>query len=148
MTLLSEAKNLPDAAPNGERGPDGRFVPGNAASVTHGLRRANGPLPDTAEVRAALAERAATIVSDLGGTDGLSSVALGMIDRHARMEMVAEYLHARLEAEGPLTGKGKTRAALSAWLQIVDRLHRSALALGLERRAKRVPTLAEVINAG
>jgi hypothetical protein len=41
------------------------------------------------------------------------------------------------------TGKGNTRAKSTLWLQVVDRLQKSATTLGLERLAKRVPTPTE-----
>lgn len=101
-------------------------------------------LPEQAEARAALAERVAAVVADLGGMDGLSTVAAGLVERHARLELVSDYLFERLERLGPLTAKGRTRAALSAWLSVVDRLHRSALALGMERRAKPINPIEAV----
>jgi hypothetical protein len=41
-----------------------------------------------------------------------------------------------LQRHGALTPKGHRRAALDAWLQVVDRLHRSSASLGLERRSR------------
>ena len=68
----------------------------------------------------------------------LSAVATGLAERHAKLELVADYLFDRIAKFGPLTGKGYTRAALTNWLAVVDRLHRSAMAIGLERRIKRL----------
>jgi len=95
-----------------------------------------GVMPEQAEARAALAERVAGIVADLGGPEALSALAIGQVGRHAKLELVDGYLWENLQRHGPLTGKGRTRAVLSAWLQVVDRLQRSAAMLGLARRSR------------
>ncbi|MEO8677425.1 MAG: hypothetical protein ABI665_00170 [Vicinamibacterales bacterium] len=135
----------PTSAPSG----DGRFQPGNRAALRHGARSARvaaGLMPEQAEAAAALGARVAAIVADLGGPEGLSALAVGQAERHARLELVDEYLWRNLEANGVLTGKGRQRAALTAWLAVIDRLQKSAMALGLERRARRVQTLGEIMS--
>jgi hypothetical protein len=104
-------------------------------------------LPEQAEARAALQERVDSILVDLGGGEGLSRVAIGLVERHARLELVADYLFENVQRLGPLTGKGNTRAALTNWLQVVDRLHRSATTLGLERRSKPINPIDAVRQA-
>lgn len=126
-----------------------RFQPGNTCAWKDGSRSKRTlslELPEQAEARAALGERVETIARDLGGRESLSQVAVGMVERHAKLELVADYLFSNIQRLGPLTGKGHTRAALTNWLQVVDRLQRSAVTLGLERRSKRVPSLAEVMS--
>jgi hypothetical protein len=111
------------------------------APILHGGRSkrvAALALPEQAEARAALQNRVAGILGDLGGIQAVSTVALGLVERHARLELVADYLYDRLVKLGPLTAKGNTRSALSNWLQLVDRLHRSAVTLGLERKQRRL----------
>ena len=103
-------------------------------------------MPEQAEAAAALRERVTAIVSDLGGLETLSSLAVGEVERHAKLELVAGFLWDRLQHLGPLTAKGKTRAALTAWLQVHDRLARSAGVLGLDRRQKRIPTVGELLT--
>jgi hypothetical protein len=118
-----------------------QWRPSPGAPIRHGARSgrvANLELPEQAEARAALADRVQAILVDLGGPAGLSTVATGLAERHAKLELVSEYLFDRLQRFGPLTGKGYTRAALTGWLAVVDRLHRSAVTLGLERRSKSV----------
>lgn len=100
--------------------------------------------PEQADARAALAERTSAIVADLGGHEALTALAAGMVERHARLELVADYLFENVQRLGPLTGKGRTRAALTAWLAVVDRLQKSAMALGLERKSKPVNPLDAV----
>ena len=114
------------------------FQPGNTLAQRHGASprwvRAASLMP--AEAQEALAERVSVIVEALGGRDALSPIAVGLVERHARLEMVDDYLFENLRQYGVLTPKGHRRAALSAWLQVVDRLSRSAVTLGLERRQK------------
>jgi hypothetical protein len=130
----------------------GWFKPNNpggpGAPLVHGGRSkrvAAGLMPEQAEGRAALTERVAAIVADLGGSEALTALASGMVERHARLVLVDDFLFANLQRLGPLTGKGRTRAALTAWLAVVDRLQKSAMALGLERKARKIPSLAEVM---
>ena len=134
-----------EAAPSEETPASRRINPGwfrqgePGPGLRHGGRSARvaaGLMPEQAEARAALEERQASIAASLGGPETLSPLALGHIDRHTRLEMVETYLFENVQRHGPLTGKGRTRAALSAWLQVVDRLQKSAMALGLERRQK------------
>lgn len=136
------AREMPDAASVAEPapgppqpatlGPAGKSggQPGNANAMKSGARSARP------EAVAALNARVDEILNDLGGPDALSALARGQAERHARLEMVDEYLWSNLQQHGPLTGKGRTRAALTAWLAVVDRLQKSATALGLERRTK------------
>lgn len=121
----------------------GRFQPGNLAAMKTGLRaKTIGAGPGAV---AALQDRVVAITSDLGGED-VSQVAAGVVRRHAQLEAVAETLWADIEARGLLTGKGRQRAALSAYLAVSDRLARSAALLGLSRRQKRVPSVAELLD--
>lgn len=128
----------------------GHWKLGNTASLRHGGRSARvlaGLMPEQAEAKAALEERVAAIVADLGGPEALTAIAAGLAERHARLELVDAYLFENLQRLSPLSAKGRTRAALTAWLAVVDRLQRSAMALGLERRAKRVDPLDAVRRA-
>ena len=141
VPLLSQSEPTQDGPvrPGEQSLNRGQFRPGNMAGFKHGGRSARvqaGLMPEQAEARAALRERVAAIVADLGGTDTLSALAVGQVQRHARLELVDGYLWENLQRHGPLTGKGATRAALTAWLSVVDRLQKSATTLGLSRRSK------------
>ena len=119
------------------RNPDGTFTRGNTASVTHGGRSRQvqrAQLPAQAERRHQLAEKRAAIVDDLGGEAVLSRLQLDLVNRYLELDTVASWLGGNLVAEGPLTAKGRSRAALSAYLTVVDRLQRVSTALGLARR--------------
>lgn len=120
----------------------GAVLGGNTAAMRHGMRSAQaraGLLPEQAEALAALAAKRAEVEQDLGGTEQLSGLARDQVQRYLELSLVADYLGTKLAQEGPLSGKGRTRACLSAYLSVVDRLLRIASTLGLERRAKRVP---------
>ena len=126
---------------------DGRFRPANSAALKHGTRSglvAAARLPEQAGVRSALAEKHAAILADLGGEAQCSQLQLDLLDRYLELDTVASWLGGHLVADGPLTAKGRARAALSAYISVVDRVQRVATALGLDRQQKRV-SLAEYI---
>ena len=70
----------------------------------------------------------------------MSAVALRLVARYLELGVVADFLWANLEAQGPLSGKGRTRAALTAYLGVVDREMKAAEKLGMARRPKPVET--------
>lgn len=111
--------------------------------MKHGLRSTRALPPETPD--SSLQDRVRAIVGDLGGDEAVSAVLLGQVQRHARLELIEAHLWANLEHGGVTTGKGATRAAALLWLQVVDRLQRSAGTLGLERKARKVQTVAEVL---
>jgi hypothetical protein len=125
----------------GGRDGRGRFATGNLAALKHGGRSQQvqrGLLPDQAEALAALAEARSEIEGDLGGVDVLSRLTRDTVARYLELSLVAGYLADRLVTEGPLTGKGRQRAALTAYLGVVDRLSRLAQQLGFEKQVKKV----------
>jgi hypothetical protein len=125
--------------PGSGRLPDGRFAPGNTEALTHGLRSVRvqaGQMAAQKDALDALPERISAIVESLGGADNLSPLAHGEVRRHGKLELIEAFCWQRIETAGPFTTKGTQRACVSLWLQIHDRLARSAQALGLDRRAK------------
>ena len=74
----------------------------------------------------------------LGGEHTLSQLQIDLVDRHLELDVVATWLGGNLLAEERLTAKGRSRAALSAYLTVLDRVHRVSSALGLARRQKAV----------
>jgi len=106
----------------------------------------NALTPEQAEVLATLAERRAQIEQDLGGSETLSVLARDLAGRYLELCVVADYLGGKLVTQGPLTPKGHQRAALTAYLAVVDRLQRIAMALGLERRQKPVESIATIMH--
>ncbi len=127
--------------PSSGRNPDGTFARGNTSSLTHGgrSRQVQGAqLPEQADRRRHLAEKRAAIVADLGGEAALSRLQRDLVDRYVELDTVASWLGGHLVAEGPMTAKGRTRTALSAYVSVIDRVHRVSSALGLTRRPRAV----------
>ena len=147
-------RNVQPDAPAGEclpsgRGPDGRFLPGpgNRWGLKHGGRSqyVRGALmPEQAEALAAIAGKRAAILADLG--DDVSMLKADLVRRYLEADTIAAWLGQNLIEAGLFTSKGRTRAAFSAWLQVVDRVQRLALTLGLERRAKEALTLSAYLQ--
>lgn len=147
---------LPASAPKpphaeyADRFADGTVRPGHPGpALKHGARSvlvAAGALPSQADAVALMQARQAAIVRDLGGDDVISALLGGQVERHVKLELVEATLWANLQAHGTLTGKGATRAAANLWLQVVDRIQKSAAAMGLERRARKVGTVAELLR--
>jgi hypothetical protein len=142
------AQVLPTVEPSEER-PDvgrdesGRFRRGNTAALTHGLRSKQVQHGLLLPPGAALpAERAAAVLADLGD---VSTITRGLVHRYAHLELVAEWLEGNLLAQGALTTKGHRRAAVDAYLGVVDRLARLGSTLGLERRTKPVQSASAII---
>lgn len=133
-----------------DRWADGKLRAGHPGpAFKHGARSVlleAGRLPAQADARAALQARETGIVTDLGGVDAVSAIAAGQVQRHVKLELVEGTLWDNLLAHGMLTGKGKSRAAALLWLQVVDRIQKSAAVLGLERRATNVQSFPELLD--
>ncbi len=127
----------------------GRFTVGNTLSLKHGARSARvkaALLPEQAEALAALAEKRIGIENDRGGVEGMAVIARDMVTRYIELDNVATWLSDNLQRHGALTGKGRQRAALTAYLGIVDRQVRLAQLLGLERKQKPVVSPLDYID--
>jgi hypothetical protein len=75
-------------------------------------------------------------------------VRLELVGRFLQASVIADSLGANIVAHGVTTTKGRTRAAVTTYLQVLDRLHRLATAIGLERRPKPVGSISEFVNRG
>lgn len=130
----------------GQSHPGGRFVVG-----------CPGPRLETAEHSRLVRSGAAT-----GQEDALARARLDLrsecgdvgivkgelADAFVELAAVRNYLGGRLEAEGPLTAKGRTRALLSAYLSVVDRQVRLAGLLGIERKGQQVDLARAYMETG
>jgi hypothetical protein len=149
VTVRPDGESPSSERPEDRRHVNGKFAAGNTAAMTHGAfsRQVRGALlPEQSEALAALDAERRLIEDDLGGAESLSVLTRDLVTRYQELSLVADHLGRKLVTEGPLTTKGHQRAALTAYLSVVDRLHRLAIALGLERKAKRVPSLTEVMR--
>ena len=112
----------------------GRWIAGCMPRVRTGSR--TDRLLEVPELALAHRERTDALVTDLGGIAGLSVSAAALVAELARLQLVTESLGADVLRHGVLTGRGRTRAAVSIYLQVLDRQQKLAQLLGLERRAK------------
>jgi len=82
-------------------------------------------------------EQITAIRADLG--DDISTLKGHTIEQLGTVLVILRFLSESLMAEGPLTAKGRQRAAGSAYNQMLDRYLRIVQLLGLERRQRQVP---------
>jgi hypothetical protein len=126
----------------------GRFAPGHRVSLRDGSQSARSAYELAPAIAEQIAEKERGIVADLGGGDNIATVRRELITRFLQASVIADDLGANIVAHGVLTTKGRTRAAVTTYLQVLDRLHRLATAIGLERRPKPVGSVSEFVNRG
>ena len=139
-------------APNGESQPSGagdrdalgRFLKGNVAAFQHGgfSRQVLDGLTQGDEASEALAQHRQEIEADAGAN--ASRIKHDLIARYVEIVALGNFLAHDLVARGALTARGRSRAALSAYLTVLDRQHRLAVSIGLERRERPVSLLDEL----
>lgn len=112
----------------------------NSNALTTGTR-SEQMLDALAPAKAALV---ADVTRDLGGE--VPTTLKRLIDAHSETTLLRESVFLRMAGE-PVTAKGKCRAMLNAYLQLVDRELRLAQVIGLERREKPVNPLDAVQRA-
>lgn len=123
---------------------DGTFGEGNTGALKHGMTSLQ--LLDHPDIREWHQSRVSAICADLGGLGELSALQVGLVREVARLEVVVAALGDDLLEHGAITGKGATRAATNVWLAGLDRYARLAGQLGLQRRTRRVPSVAEFMQ--
>lgn len=89
-------------------------------------------------VARAMHERLATIGDDLGGLDQMSGIQRSILERFIHTEALAAEVEKAVR-DGEPFDCGK-------YLAITDRVLRLGQTLGLNRKAKRVPSLAELVQ--
>jgi hypothetical protein len=145
VTPLSRQDEPFAEIPASGRDSRGRFLAGHPGpALRHGMRSrlvATGALASP-DLLAELAAQRAELEADQGGADGLSVTRRNLIPRYVELNAILDHLAERLLTEGPITAKGRTRAALSAYLAALDRQVRLAQLLGLERRARGVESMS------
>ena len=114
--------------------------------MTHGGRRLALSGPQHGLQAARRDEIREGLVADLGGESELSTAKRVVVDRLAESVLLAEVFFAYLRQAGPMTERGRTRAVTSAYFSAADRVARLAGQLGLERRARPVPTATEILG--
>jgi hypothetical protein len=86
------------------------------------------------------------LISDLGGIENLSAAKLALIDSAVKTKLILDSIEVWMLKQQSLVS-GKTRGAIPVVLHrnsLVGTLKGLLETLGLERRARKVPTLAEV----
>lgn len=92
-----------------------------------------------AAVEGAKRHLVARVQADAGGREHAAETLLGLVDGYAEARLLRTSLFLRLmDAGGPVTHKGKTRALYSAWCAALDREAKLAQIVGLTRRGKDV----------
>ena len=117
-----------------------RFGPGNTYAMKHGAYRSL----DQPEMLAAIAGKRDELTRDLGGE--LSVIQSDLVTDYARVDVLIESVAANIEVGGVLSAQGRVRAAVKLLLVLLDRRLRIATTLGIERKAKPVVPLAEVLR--
>jgi hypothetical protein len=139
----------PEVQPRAPQPNAGQFVKGNTAALKHGqysTRARQALLPGQEAQLAALTEDRQQLLEDLGGEATVAVTKRDVVRRFCELQVIADTHVSNLVREGVLTGKGRQRAALSAYLNVVDRLNKLAAQLGLERIAKPVPSIDEFLK--
>lgn len=143
--LLERARGALLALHGQGRQANGQAGQGNFFGLKTGLRSAQ--LLDQPDIAAWHREEVAAILTDLGGDEELSALARTTVCEVARLKVILSALGTELLEGGVLTPKGRGRAAMTVYLQVLDRYQRLAASLGLERRQKPVHPLEAVRQA-
>jgi hypothetical protein len=108
-----------------------------------------GKLDRRYKVFRVLAEWRSGLIRDLGGAENLSTQQVAIVDLAARSKLLLDSVDAWLLAQPSLINARKKAVlpVLRERQQLLDSLARILGQLGLERRAKPVPALAEYMEA-
>lgn len=125
---------------------NGHFIPGNTARRLHGVRafETTGRLPDV--LRQTVEEFREAVLSDRGGSAELSTLEAAYVRRLSEAETVARLLAADLAARGLFTPKGRVRNTFQRWTEAVGLWDRLAQRVGVDRRARTVPSLQDYLR--
>ena len=119
-----------------ERTPGGTWAEGNAARRTHGGRALQLHGPQTALEQLRLDTVRAGLMADRGGESELTTAETVEISRAAELSLLAELYWQYLTEHGPMTERGRTRAALTTYLQVCGTLSRTLDKVGRGRRSR------------
>ena len=126
----------------------GHVLVGNQTARKHGVRQfeQHGERVLPPDLRQTTDDFRAAVISDRGGVETLTTIEAGYVRRLAELETVARLLAADLAYRGLFTPKARVRNTYMRWLETLDRWDRFAQRVGVERRAKRVATLQDVLT--
>jgi hypothetical protein len=123
-----------------DRWADGTVRPGNETALKHGARRfeQRGVLP--ADLKVSVDEFREGLISDQGGVEALTTLQAGYVRRLTEIEVLVRLLQNDLVARGAFTQRGRVRNTFTKFLETVDRWDRLAQRVGVDRKARPVPT--------
>jgi hypothetical protein len=124
---------------------NGHFIAGNTARRLHGVRafETTGRIPDV--LRQTVEEFRESVIADRGGPSDLSTLEAAYVRRLSEAETVARLLAADLAARGLFTPKGRVRNTFQRWNEAVVLWDRLAQRVGVDRRARPVPSLRDYL---
>ena len=123
----------------------GCWLTGNEAALIHGGRR----LQTGGETAMNEADRVALrdlVLSDLGGSENVSTVMRELVEDFARAVILRDLIWEHIAVAGPLTKAGRRRAAFDIYMQASQRAERLAARIGTDRVGATVPTITEVLS--
>lgn len=132
----------------------GEITRGNGAPTDTRLERVAGerpwppPLPvSQARFRPAYEALAAGLLTDRGGPEAVTTAELALIETTCECYVTARKLARRLFTRGVTKRGGELQPALASYFTAVNSLRLNLMALGLDRRARRVDSyVAEVME--
>ncbi len=134
---------------------EGAGPPGNRNGMTHGAKALEvllkQSLPLDHPIGRLLAHRRDLYVADLGGVANVSNMEAGLIERLAKLDLYEALLDARLV--NPVSGRSRKLSwsrfhALGLLrVRLTDSYTRTAAALGIKRRERPIPELADLLRA-
>ena len=117
---------------------------GNTGGLVHGARRVELGRETVLDTARRLEIRDA-VFRDLGGRDRVSTTLAELVEDFARAVVLRDLAFDHLAAVGPLS-RGRRRAVVDLYLHASARAERLAVRIGLTRRERRVPSLADYLE--
>jgi len=123
----------------------GSFLPGNAARLRHGQRRAKDRVAFPPDLQQSISEFREQLVSDQGGLHELTAMRGGHVRLQVAAETCVRVAGNELTRQGGISTPGgrlafdRLLAAIQTWVRVADKL-------GMERRTRQLPSPVEWMN--
>ena len=130
-----------------DRWADGTVRVDNQVARKHGADSAavkRGEVP--ADLRQSIDDFRAGLIADQGGATALTTLELAYILRLTEIEVCCRLLQNDLVNRGLHTQKGRVRSSYEKYLATLDRWDRLAQRVGVDRRAKQIPSLQDYLE--
>ena len=119
------------------------FLPKNQLQREHGIY---SRLPPPADLREKVDALRAGVISDRGGESELSTLERSYVEKLGDIDVTIRLLTHDIAVHGLLTKSGGVRGVYDKLLAGLAAFDRYAVRVGLERRAKSVQTIAEIMR--